>query len=106
MKMTHREFLIWLSGLGSLGLLGGLVKHKMQPTPVLEPEKPFKLPKFAVRVKHVANGVLFDIDRARKIVTAHEEADGKLLWESHGESQFIIPGAAFPIDLSPEGELW
>ena len=100
MKMTHREFLIWLSGLGSLGLLGGLVKHKIQPTPALEPEKPFELPQFAVRVKHVADGILFGIDRARKIVTAHEEADGKLLWESHGESRFIIPGAAFPIDLT------
>ena len=106
MKMTHREFLIWLSGLGSLGPLGGLVKHKIQPTHALEPEKSFELPQFAVRVKHVADGILFGIDRARIIVTAHEEADGKLLWESHGESRFIIPGAAFPIDLSPEGELW
>ena len=33
MKMTHREFLVWLGGLGSLGLLGGLVKHKMLPAP-------------------------------------------------------------------------
>jgi streptogramin lyase len=31
---------------------------------------------------------------------------GELIWESHGEDRLIIPGAAFPIDLSPDGELW
>jgi hypothetical protein len=29
-----------------------------------------------------------------------------LVWESHGEDQWIVPGAAFPMDVSTIGELW
>ena len=28
------------------------------------------------------------------------------MWESRGEDKFIVPGAAFPLDLSQNGDLW
>ncbi len=31
---------------------------------------------------------------------------GELIWESQGEDKFAIPCDKFPLDISPEGELW
>ena len=104
--MTRREFLIWLGGLLSLALIGGLVKRGLRTTPESKPETPFEPPEFALRPKRVLNGVVYSVDRAKRTVCADRESDGARVWESHGEDKFIIPGAAFPLDLSPEGELW
>ena len=49
MKMTRREFLLWLGGVCSLGLLGWLVGRKLQTPPEIIPETPFAPPEFAVR---------------------------------------------------------
>jgi len=106
MKMTRREFLLWLGGLFSLGMLGWLVERKIQAPPVSAPETPFAPPEFAVRPKHVLNGVGYHVDRAKRTVVAEQESDGVRVWESNGSDKFIIPGAAFPLDLSPDGELW
>lgn len=106
MKITRREFLVWLGGTFCLGLLGWLVERKIQIPTEPVPEKKFEPPMFAVRPKHVLNGVSFGIDRAKRTVLANRISDGNLVWESHGEDKFIIPGAAFPLDLSPEEELW
>ena len=106
MKMTRREFLIWLGGTVCLGLLGWLVERKLQTPPLSAPETPFTPPEFAVRPKHALNGVAFQADRAKRTIFAARESDGARLWESAGEDKFIIPGAAFPLDLSADGELW
>ena len=105
MKMTRREFLIWLGGTFCLGLLGWLVGRKLQVLPEPVPEAPFEPPAFAVRPKHALNGMSFQVDRAKRTVLANMES-GDLAWESHGEDKFIVPGAAFPLDLSQDGELW
>lgn len=106
MKMTRREFLVWCGGTFCLGLLGWLVGRKIQIPPELVQEKTFEPPEFAVHPKHALNGVSFQIDRAKRTVLANRESDGNLVWESHGEDKFIVPGAAFPLDLSLDEELW
>ena len=105
MKMTRREFLVWLGGTVCLGLLGWLVGRKLQVLPDPVPEAPFEPPAFAVRPEHTLNGMSFQVDRAKRTVLANLESGG-LVWESHGEDKFIVPGAAFPLDLSQDGELW
>jgi hypothetical protein len=105
MKMTRREFLVWLGGTVCLGLLGWLVGRRLQVPPEPVPEAPFEPPMFAVRPKHILNGMSFQVDRAKRTVLANMES-GDSAWESHGEDKFIVPGAAFPLDLSPDGELW
>ena len=55
MKMTRREFLVWLGGTVCLGLLGWLVGRKLQVLPEPVPEAPFEPPMFAVRQKHTNN---------------------------------------------------
>lgn len=52
------------------------------------------------------NGLEFSVDRERFLVQAKSVATGETVWESAGQDRFIIPGDAFPIDLSPEGNLW
>ncbi len=109
MKIKRNEFLIFVSGLFSLGGLSALVFHKRkQPseTVLLPTEENFVLPLSAVKTIHRLDGLVFSVNRTRKTVGAHNEATGELVWESHGEDRFIIPGAAFPIDLSASGELW
>lgn len=106
MKMTRREFLLWLGGLFSLGLLGLLVERKLKTPPEPVAGTPFMPPEFTVRPKHVLNGIGYHVDREKRTICADRESDGVRVWESHGEDKFIVPGAAFPMDLSPEGELW
>ena len=106
MKMTRREFLLWLGGTCCLGLLGWTVGHKLRRPPEPVPETPFEPPAFAVRPDHVLNGVSYHVDRAKRTVCADREIDGVRVWESHGADKFIVPGAAFPLDLSPDGVLW
>ena len=106
MKMTRREFLTWLGGTFCLGLLGWLVERKLRTPPVSVPETPFAPPEFAVRPNHAMNGMSFQVDRAKRTVFASLETDGSRVWESQGEDKFIIPGAAFPLDLTADGELW
>ena len=100
MKMNRREFLVWLGGTVCLGLLGWLVGRKLQTLPEPVPETPFEPPMFAVRPKHTLNGLSFQVDRAKRTITADRQADGVRVWESHGSDKFIVPGAAFPLDLS------
>ena len=106
MKMTRREFLVWLGGTFCLGLLGWLVGRRIQTPPEPVAETPFVPPEFAVRPKYVLNGVGFSADRAKRTICADSVTGGDRVWESHGEDRFIVPGAAFPLDLTPDGELW
>lgn len=106
MKLSRRDFLLLLGGTACLGGLGWMVNSKLQTPPAIAPEETFVPPDFAVMPKYSLNGVTFEVNRPQKLVIAKDEATGKTLWESNGEDNFIIPGAAFPIDLSPDGELW
>lgn len=114
MKMTHREFLTLLFGTGALGGLGYFVNRKLHRDAESlswveveeDGEEPFTLPPEAIRPVFRRNGLIFNVNRRAKTVCAHDETTGELVWESHGEERFIVPGAAFPIDLTPEGDLW
>lgn len=111
MKIFRRNFLIFTAGLFTLGAFGvGLFRELRRSSVPYEPgddvDDDFVLPEEAKRVVHRADGVIFRTDRERKTVRAYAEDTNALLWESHGEDKFILPGASFPIDLSPDGELW
>lgn len=108
MKFTNRERLFFLGGLLAFcAFWGALWRRRPRLREVPPPQPPYKLPDAALHPPVPQLGPLrFSVDRARKSVCAHDAATGALVWESTGEDRFIIPGAAFPIDLSPDGELW
>ncbi len=107
MKFKRRE--IYLFGFGLLALIGlaklltstlsTLSQPEVQPSRL---SKVAELPKTAMQL----DDLRFAIDRERKSVCAFSLVTGEKVWESTGEERFLIPGAAFPIDLSPNGELW
>lgn len=71
------------------------------PTPPVPPLRAFP----AAQAPEL-NGLEFHCDRAGRRVVAVKADTGEDVWESRGESGWIIPGAAFSLDLSPDGELW
>ena len=108
MSFTKRETIIFIVGLCALIFLGMLTFSRLRTTPA-EPapaSKPIMPEAFRQDRTFRLNGLMFSTDRARKTVCARNEKTGVLVWESKGEDRFIIPGAAFPLDLSPAGELW
>jgi len=48
----------------------------------------------------------FRTDREKRSVIARRISSGEQVWESQGSEGWIVPGAAFPLDISPEGQLW
>ncbi|MBQ9430773.1 MAG: hypothetical protein IJU44_04390 [Kiritimatiellae bacterium] len=108
MKLSNRERIFFFGGLFALGILGVfLFRRKPRLRALPPPEPPFTPPDAALHPPVPQLGALrFSVDRKKKTVCAHDVATGDLVWESSGEDRFIIPGAAFPIDLSPDGELW
>ena len=50
---------------------------------------------------NVNDQVAVETDEDYPSAIADRESDGVRVWESHGEDKFIVPGAAFPLDLSP-----
>ena len=111
MKFFRRHFLIFISGVFALFAFGWSVFKKLQQSSVThEPGEnlpdDFVLPEEAKQIVHRSDGMIFRVDRNRKTACAFSEETGELIWESRGEENFIVPGVAFPIDLSPDGELW
>jgi len=109
MKFFRRDFLFFLLGVLSLGLFGRMVrrsvKNPAESTGETLPDD-FELPENATQQEYRLGGLVFRVDRKRKVVCAHKAETEELVWESQGEDQWIVPGAAFPMDLSPAGELW
>ena len=107
MTFSNRERRLFLAGLFALGILGAFLFRRKPRLRAIPTQKPFPLPDAAVHPSDPQLGALrFSVDRKKKTVCAHDVATGRLVWESSGEDRFIIPGAAFPLDLSPDGELW
>jgi hypothetical protein len=111
MRIFRRHFLIFITGLTALLTFGYRVLRKLQtPAVVLDPGEmmpdDFVLPEAVTQVTHRADGMIFRVDRKRKTACAFSEETDELIWESRGEDDFIVPGVAFPLDLSPDGELW
>lgn len=108
MKFTFKKNLIFVVGLVGLLCLG-LYKFNEwsnMPKSPLPFEKP-TVPDLFKRSRILqSNGLIFKINRERQTVNATNMSTGELVWESQGQDKLIIPGAAFPIDLSPSGELW
>ncbi len=108
MNFTMKEKLILAIGISSLLFLvvfNFAIWSNTPPPPakIVNPTVPE-----AFRAEHPLerNGMVYSVDRKRETVCAHDKQTGKLVWESEGEDGFIIPGAAFPLDLTPDGELW
>ncbi|MGL4854542.1 MAG: hypothetical protein ACRC37_04740 [Lentisphaeria bacterium] len=108
MKFSRREFITFVAGAFGLGALFSIIINKFKkPTQNYITEKStFIIPDYARNEHHALNGIVFTTNREKRTVCAHDEKTKQLLWESYGEDKFIIPGAAFPIDLSSNGELW
>jgi len=108
MNFFRRDFLFFVLGIMSLGLFGWIVRLNMkkpQTNNTLVEE--FELPENANQAPvHRLNDLEFRVDRQRKTVCAYHAETGELAWESQGEEQWIVPGAAFPLDVSATGELW
>ena len=94
MKMTRREFLVWLGGTFCLGMLGWLVGRKLRAVPEPVPEAPFEPPMFAVRPKHTLNGVSFQVDRAKRTVLANMEYSKADAAGLHFNATLCIPDGA------------
>ena len=116
MNFFRRDFLFFLLGVLSLGLFGWMVRRNVknpaetvfpqpQPTGDTLPDD-FELPDSVTQPEYRLDDLVFRVDRKRKIVCAHDAATGESVWESQGEEQWIVPGAAFPMDISVTGELW
>lgn len=108
MNMSRRDFLLWAGGAAALGGLGYGLSRQWTPAPKTKapPHDGFAVPDLVVRPVHRWDGRVFDVDRKGKTVRAVEEASGAGLWESRGAEGFVVPGAAFPLDVSTDGELW
>ena len=110
MKFFRRDFLFFILGVLSLGLFGWIVRRTMRKPSAQAGDdlaNDFALPENANHMPvYRLDDIEFRVDRQRKTVCAHHAETGELVWESHGEEQFIVPGAAFPIDLSAVDELW
>ena len=130
MQFFRRDFLFFLLGVLSLGLFGWMVRRRVKkpvestndtlPGVSLAAAQDFELPEQlaaslgdAQNSEHRLDDLVFRVDRKRKVVCAYHAAAiprdaeaGELVWESQGEDQWIVPGAAFPMDISPTGELW
>jgi hypothetical protein len=109
MKFFRRDFLFFILGIALLGLFGWGVRRNMEkPAESTGDTLPddFALPENARHPEHRLDALVFRVDRRRKIVCAYHAETGELVWESHGEAQWIVPGAAFPMDVSITGELW
>ena len=110
MKFFRRDFLLFLLGVMSLGLFTWLVRRTMKKPPDATNDAladDFVLPDHANQTPvHRFDDLEFRVDRQRKTVCAYHAETGELAWESQGETRLIVPGVAFPIDLSPTGELW
>ena len=111
MKLLRRHFLIFIAGVVALLMFGyrvfcGLQTPGVAYGPGEDLAEDCALPDVATQVVYRADGVVFRVDRKRKTACAFSEDTGELIWESRGEDDFIVPGVAFPLDLSPDGELW
>lgn len=108
MNFSKREVIILAVGLCGLLMLLILNVDKWRGIPAAPtPAAGSAVPRaFTAPHPFRLDGLVFFTNRERSIVCAGNEATGAPVWESRGEDRFIIPGAAFPLDLSPEHELW
>lgn len=108
MNFTKKEKIIFTAGVGGLLILApyNIAKWCSTPIPPVLQEKPNVPDAYNAVRSYRINGLVYTVDRMRKVVQASDEKSGEMVWESQGEDRLIIPGAAFPIDVSPSGELW
>lgn len=100
--------------LGCLVLAGGarqLWRAATAPPPPLTSEVPPPPPTppprdFPAPQAPTINGLEYHCDRENRRVYAVKVDTGEIAWVSYGESGWLIPGAAFMLDVSPESELW
>lgn len=110
MKLSKLQTIALLLGL--LVLAGGgwqlwRAATARPPAPPALPLSPIPAPRvFPAPQAPTINGLEFHCDREKRRVYAVKTDSGEIAWESYGESGWLVPGAAFMLDVSPEGELW
>ncbi|MAX26826.1 MAG: hypothetical protein CMJ19_20225 [Phycisphaeraceae bacterium] len=108
MNFSMKQKVIFATGICGLLLmiLFNLFLWSKTPAPPPPLDKP-TIPNDFLKNHTIAfNGMIFSTDLKSDTVRAHDKQSGDLIWESEGEEGFIIPGAAFPLSISPEGNLW
>ncbi len=108
MKLSLPQFVLFALGLlvlvGSAALIFRL--NSASPEHAAENAETTARPDVPKPPPLQLNGLEFSVDRERFLVQAKSVATGETVWESTGMDRFIIPGDAFPLDISPEGNLW
>ncbi len=108
MKLTPLQSIAFAIAIGAFALIVSLfwqstattnmpnttLDSKLAYTPMVKPDS------------LILNDLFFQVNREKFTVEAYNLKTQKLVWSSQGEDKFIVPGAAFPIDISPEGNLW
>ena len=109
MMIFRRDFILFIPGIVLLGLFGWFVRRNMKKPPESMgntlPDD-FQLPEHVGQTESRLDDLIIRVDRERKSVCAYNAETGELVWESPGEEQWFVPGAAFPMDISATGELW
>ena len=111
MKLSKLQMIALLLGClvlgGGAALLWRVVTAPPPAVPALPPaQPPPPLRVFPAPQAPTSNGLEYHCDREKRRVYAVKMATGEIAWESYGESGWIVPGAAFMLDMSPEGDLW
>ena len=105
MQLSRWQWVCFLVGLAVL-LLGGILLFRGEekvPVPAAVRSDAMELPEgLPARVGDLE----FRVDRERRKVMGVRSSTGEQVWESDGFDAWIVPGAAFPLDVSPEGNLW
>ncbi len=104
MQLSRWQWVFFLAGLAVL-LLGGILLFRGNETAGVQAPEVF-LPELPEGLPARLGDMEFRVERERRKVMAVSISSGEQVWESDGFDGWIVPGASFPLDVSPEGNLW
>ncbi len=107
MQLSRWQWVCFLAGLavllpGGIMLFQGEEAREVQAPEAVQSE----LPELPQCPPARLGDLEFRVSRERRKVLAVNISSGEQVWESCGLDGWIVPGAAFPLDVSPEGYLW
>lgn len=109
MNISRLHLLFFLAGLAGLFITALLiVRLTTMPTNLAtpEPSQDRNWCDLPAAPPLQLEGMRFQVNRQNFSVQAISLDSGAVVWESTGEDGFIVPGEAFPLAVSPEGNLW
>lgn len=107
MQLSRWQWISFLVGLAIL-LLGGILLFRGEEKVTIQAAEAVQseLPELPAGLPARLGDLEFRVVRERRKVMAVKFSTGEQVWESDGLEAWIVPGAAFPLDVSPEGYLW